>query len=441
MKTQNPETTTTTYGALRATMPPWAASMIVAEYETDDCDGMTDYFATTSGRPVFLAWSRHGRDLFPELRKAAAQYGPTAHLGPGRGRYHAAIVLGATIQDAGRYYVEGDPSPWDRELAREFDTREAADAYVAATPAPPPILLGGAETDAAMPRVWAVTGDARAIEHREKYSMGHGYYLKAGMRYSSAWRVYKVGIPTVGNDGVIDVPIAATPDPPAPAPDLDAAVTVAENVARGGIEIRFAAKPAEATRAALKAAGWRWSRMGACWYAKASDQARAFAATLAAPVAAAAAPPDAPADAPATPAIDLAREQAYLRTLLNHDGKDAATTAAQYGTDARSMIRSDIAPEIVGLYARVAGHFGRVALLRAEAPRRPDRAPHYRYHDGDRVIVNTGGMDIGGRIINADRPPNDALRGCCLVAFDSGGFPQWLGREHLRPADQEPATS
>jgi hypothetical protein len=29
------------------------------------------------------------------------------------------------------------------------------------------------------------------IEHREKYSMGAGYYLKASGRYSSGWKVVK----------------------------------------------------------------------------------------------------------------------------------------------------------------------------------------------------------------------------------------------------------
>lgn len=95
--------------------PAWAQSAIVATLEHDDCDSMTDYFNVTSSRRVIIGWSKHNRDLFAEMRKAAALYPATAYL---------------------------------------------ADA----------------------------PDDA---EHREKYSMGGGYYLKAGSRYCSGWKVSK----------------------------------------------------------------------------------------------------------------------------------------------------------------------------------------------------------------------------------------------------------
>lgn len=61
--------------------------------------------------------------------------------------------------------------------------------------------------------------DERA-EHREKYSMGGGYYLKAGNRYSSGWRVYKSTfygnrIPDVA-DWLQDLEPAAAPVETAP---------------------------------------------------------------------------------------------------------------------------------------------------------------------------------------------------------------------------------
>ena len=61
-----------------------------------------------------------------------------------------------------------------------------------------------------------------------------------------------------------------------------AGVTVSENPAKGGVEIRFDAKPDDATLDALKAAGWRWSRFSRCWYNRASEESRAFAERIAA---------------------------------------------------------------------------------------------------------------------------------------------------------------
>lgn len=95
--------------------PAWAKAAIVAELDEDDSDSMTDYFNHRTMRTVVLGWSKHTRDLFPELRKAAGTFPETADLA---------------------------------------DAPESA-------------------------------------EHREKYSMGAGYYLKRGWRDSSGWCVKK----------------------------------------------------------------------------------------------------------------------------------------------------------------------------------------------------------------------------------------------------------
>lgn len=95
--------------------PNWAKAALVAVLEQDDCDSMTDYFNATTKKTVLVGWSKHTRDLFPEMRKAARVYPETAHL---------------------------------------------------------------AEADA-------------EAEHREKYSMGAGYYLKQGSRYCTGWKVEK----------------------------------------------------------------------------------------------------------------------------------------------------------------------------------------------------------------------------------------------------------
>lgn len=104
--------------------PAWAKAALVAELHEDDSDSITDYHNHKTKRRVVIGWSRHERDLFPEMRKAAASFPETAHLA---------------------------------------DAPESA-------------------------------------EHREKYSMGAGYYLKNGWRDSSGWCVKKRRVKWLSGD-------------------------------------------------------------------------------------------------------------------------------------------------------------------------------------------------------------------------------------------------
>ncbi|MBG6172696.1 hypothetical protein IWQ55_000277 [Labrenzia sp. EL_208] len=96
-------------------VPSWAKAAIVAELIEDKSDTMSDYYGGSTRKTVILGFSKHTRDLFPEMRKHARNYSETAHL---------------------------------------------ADA-------------------------------SDTAEHREKYSMGGGFYLKEGFRYSDGWKVSK----------------------------------------------------------------------------------------------------------------------------------------------------------------------------------------------------------------------------------------------------------
>lgn len=60
--------------------PNWAEAAIIAELHEDKSDSMTDYFAHNTKRRVLLAWSKHTRNLFPEMRKAASNWHKTKHL-------------------------------------------------------------------------------------------------------------------------------------------------------------------------------------------------------------------------------------------------------------------------------------------------------------------------------------------------------------------------
>lgn len=135
--------------------PAWARAAIVAELHEDASDSMTDYHNHRTVRTIVLCWSPHERDLFAEMRKAAALHPETAHL---------------------------------------------------------------------------VDADDKA-EHREKYSMGAGYYLKNGWRDSSGWCVKKyhgqslavAGLEFTDTARGIAAPKAAAPAAPAKAAPIDGA--------------------------------------------------------------------------------------------------------------------------------------------------------------------------------------------------------------------------
>ena len=70
------------HAAILAKRPPRAAALIVAELHEDQSDSMTDYFSHTTTRRVVIGWRTGQREDFRQLRRAAAGFGETAHLGP-----------------------------------------------------------------------------------------------------------------------------------------------------------------------------------------------------------------------------------------------------------------------------------------------------------------------------------------------------------------------
>lgn len=135
--------------SIRDKIPSDAKAVIIGELEIDDCDSMTDYFNTKTTRQVILGFSKHTRDIFSELRKAARNCPETAQL---------------------------------------------ADAPAEA-------------------------------EHREKHSMGAGYYLKDGNRYSTGWAVRKRPFYNRGNDIAENMPRGEwfVPEKPAAQPRAERA--------------------------------------------------------------------------------------------------------------------------------------------------------------------------------------------------------------------------
>lgn len=68
-------------------MPANAKAVIVAKEHVNESDSQTDYYGHSTVRVLILAWSTHTRDLFPEMRKAAANAEETQHLSDAPSEY------------------------------------------------------------------------------------------------------------------------------------------------------------------------------------------------------------------------------------------------------------------------------------------------------------------------------------------------------------------
>lgn len=174
-------------------IPSTAKALIVAERHADRSDPQSDYHGHDTTETVILGWSTHTKDLFAEMRKAAAKIPETAHLGPGKGHFESWVLLGADAQSNGCAYWKGSVSHWHRELTEDdhgnrvvFQTRQEAEAYIQEKGEPESISFEGV----IIPFYWDIHEED--LEHREKWSMGSGYYLKDGHSDSSGWSVKKI---------------------------------------------------------------------------------------------------------------------------------------------------------------------------------------------------------------------------------------------------------
>jgi hypothetical protein len=199
--------------------PAWAKGVIVAVEDIDDCDLHTDYHNHKHGRRVVLAWSKSGRNSFREMRKAAATFEPTEHLGPGKDKWRVILSwdhddtdadakAGSFIQSHQHYFkgsgvtccgswYESAPEK-DGHGVPVFSTEADADAWIAKQPERAGVY-------------WRK--ECESSEHRENWSMGQGYFLKAGYRDGSGWRIekhpLKYGVPSIFPADVSRVEIQA----------------------------------------------------------------------------------------------------------------------------------------------------------------------------------------------------------------------------------------
>lgn len=249
--------------------PAWAKAALVAELHEDDSDSMADYHNHKTKRRVVIGWSRHERDLFPEMRKAAASFAETAHLA---------------------------------------DAPESA-------------------------------------EHREKYSMGGGYYLKQGWRDSSGWCVKKCRVKWLAGDawefsdaakGIAPAPAA----PPTGGNDNAPAAAIGGGLAierhthtKKGFAMWICTMPGRVEREAFDAmlaeaktlGGWysrAWGTTPAGFAFKSEEKAQAFA--KASPAEGAADQSSAPASAPQAPAAKASAPLLAEKLRTMADGLQSA---------------------------------------------------------------------------------------------------------------------
>lgn len=65
---------------LKDIVPPDSKAVIIAELLENKCGHNDDYYGSATKRRVLLSFSKHTRNLFPEMRKAASVFEPTAYL-------------------------------------------------------------------------------------------------------------------------------------------------------------------------------------------------------------------------------------------------------------------------------------------------------------------------------------------------------------------------
>jgi len=269
--------------------PTWAKAAIIATFQIDDCDSMTDYFATKHGRSVFLGWSKHDKNRFDEMRNAALNFEETAHLGPGCDVYKPLVLLADEIVDNSCAYWKNSISHWHQDFVQDkkgqpftFTTEAEAQAHIEKMGQPHPVSFSGTTVNFK----WEISKES--IEHRDNHSMGRGMVLGAG-DYRTGWIIRKRSF-----DWGLDSLYSIFADPqnvmglhktPAPAQNEQTQETQEQGKIKIrfnslGIEIEFPGIPSQEKRDKMKAAGYRWHGKNKYWYAKRNAQTEQVAQTI-----------------------------------------------------------------------------------------------------------------------------------------------------------------
>lgn len=202
-------------------IPQSAKALIIAEQHINDSDIQTDYFNHKTEKTIILGFSDHTRDIFLEMRKYADRIKETEHL--------------KTIPQENR---NGEPKTEENK------------SY------------------------WTPKD-----EHREKYSMGAGYYLKIGHRDTTGWAIKKATkwredwgeefYISMAKKCVFQDLKSQDQEPQETNININIEdITLKRNIEKNGLELYFKSKPSESIRTLLKVNGFKWGKYNKCWYKK-----------------------------------------------------------------------------------------------------------------------------------------------------------------------------
>jgi hypothetical protein len=149
---------------LQKLVPADAKAVIIAELHEDDSDPMTDYFGYHTARTVILGFSTHTKDLFPEMRRYAANFEGTAHLAEENKEYEHREKYS---MGAGYYLGKSRHSGWSVKKEKFYGEREQTVERYALIAGDEANICVKVRTEADRAKE-AVTGDFIIVDYSEK---------------------------------------------------------------------------------------------------------------------------------------------------------------------------------------------------------------------------------------------------------------------------------
>lgn len=163
------------------TLPTGVKAIIVAELREDVSDSMTDYFHSRVVKTVYLAYSKHTRNLFSEMKKAAKRYEETAFLSVPK----IFLVYGSTEFNP---HVRLSKSQWE-----DYSERGLCGAIAQFYSDRHPMFTSSEEREKFLETIKlpiSASMAEKSYERRETGAMCPGYYL--GHEFSrSGWQIRK----------------------------------------------------------------------------------------------------------------------------------------------------------------------------------------------------------------------------------------------------------
>lgn len=197
-------------------MPIDTKAVIVAQHVSNDSNSLEDYHGSITNKTVIIGWSKHTRNLFPEMRKAADRFEPTQYLAK---------------------------LPKDSEHKRSYGSIQA---FLKDTP--------------------------------NEYADGWMIYKINLFNYGAKWVPQgTICDALIKNDNADPKDEKKTnPDPTTTYNENSnggecKSVSLNFNDVKGGIELTFNGKPSDHVLSLLRASTFRWHKKNKIWYAKRTD--------------------------------------------------------------------------------------------------------------------------------------------------------------------------